>query len=156
VPHDELEQLIARADRAATLDPLTGIATRAGALDELARLVQLCGRHRRPLSVLRLDVGPAPGGAAADHVLQAVARALATALRLPDLPARWGDATFVVLLPETALDGATAAADRLAGAARAAGATVSARVVERARDEDAAALTARIDAAGPSAAAPPA
>jgi diguanylate cyclase (GGDEF)-like protein len=136
---DELEDLIARADLSASTDPVTGIANRAKALAELERAAELAERHRRPLSAIRLDVA-----AADDATLLTVARRLAGVLRLPDLAARWSADSFLVLLPETTAEGAATVGERLSATA---GAQVGAVILERARGEDAAAFSARLDAA---------
>jgi diguanylate cyclase (GGDEF)-like protein len=147
---DELEQLIARADASALTDPLTGLANRRRASLELERAVELAERHRRPLSALRIEVAMTPTAPAADQaLLQAVARALGTALRLPDLPARWSDRGFVVVLPETVLAGAEVVAARLVATAERTGATVAATCLERERGESAASLAERLDAIVP-------
>ncbi|MEA2296385.1 MAG: hypothetical protein QOE86_4024 [Solirubrobacteraceae bacterium] len=146
---DELDQLIARADASEHTDPVTGIANRARATLELERTVELAERHRRPLSAVRIDVvmGASDAGGR-DELLQSVARHLAVALRLPDLPARWTENGFLILLPETVLAGARVVAARLCATAELTGSAIGAASLERRRGEDAAAFAERLDAAG--------
>jgi diguanylate cyclase (GGDEF)-like protein len=103
----------------ANRDPLTGVFNRKGftdhALTELAR----ARRYRRPTSLLMIDadnfkaINDAYGHAAGDTVLRAIASAIGASLRPADILSRLGGEEFGVLLPETALAGATAAAERI-------------------------------------------
>lgn len=105
----------------AHLDPLTGLSNRrdfeARALYELAR----AQRHRRPLSVLSLDVdhfkriNDSHGHDVGDEVLRVLAGVARQELREHDLLARFGGEEFVALLPDTALDEALVVAERLRG-----------------------------------------
>jgi len=77
-------------------------------------------RTHQPLSVAILDVdffkryNDHYGHAMGDHALQLVARGLAKRIQRPaDLVARYGGEEFVVVMPDTAVDGATQLADRL-------------------------------------------
>lgn len=106
-------------EREAWTDALTGCHNRRW-LD--ARLPRLAERHRRarsPLSVLALDidyfkrVNDTWGHAAGDSVLASVGRAILTGLRPTDLGARYGGEEFVIALPDTPLEGAVIAAERL-------------------------------------------
>jgi diguanylate cyclase (GGDEF)-like protein len=151
-------------EREAWTDALTGCHNRRW-LD--ARLPRLVERHRRassPLCVLALDidyfkrVNDTYGHAAGDAVLASVGRTILTGLRPTDLGARYGGEEFVIALPDTPLDGALVAADRLRmrlgahpiplGDGRTLPAvTASIGVAELAPDEESAALVARADAA---------
>ena len=53
------------------------------------------------------------GHARGDKVLTRVSRGLQKALRAQDIPARWGGEEFICLLPETGLDGALCAAEKI-------------------------------------------
>jgi len=87
--------------RAASLDPLTGLVNRRGAVDAVA---EGAGRPRGEQVALLLidldgfkDVNDTHGHLAGDGVLQQVATALRTAARLDDVVARWGGDEFVVV-----------------------------------------------------------
>jgi len=109
----ELEELSGR-------DALTGLANRRR-LDQF--LERECGRMHRiggPLSLLMVDVdhfkryNDRYGHQAGDLCLQAVARVVAQAARRPtDLAARYGGEEFVIVLSDTALDGAIERAEAL-------------------------------------------
>jgi diguanylate cyclase (GGDEF)-like protein len=151
-------------EREAWTDALTGCHNRRW-LD--ARLPRLVERHRRagtPLSVLALDidffkrVNDTYGHAAGDLVLASVGRAILTGLRPTDLGARYGGEEFTIVLPDTPLEGAVIAAERLrarfsgspitaADGRVIAGITASIGVAELGADEDALSFVGRADAA---------
>ena len=105
--------------RLATTDPLTGLANRRAFFDALEIEVARSRRYPRPLSLLMVDVdglrvvNDTRGHPAGDRVLAAILR---EGVREVDLPARYGGDEFAVLLPETPLDGAAIAAERLRAA----------------------------------------
>ncbi len=76
-------------------------------------------RHGRPFSVALLDidhfkrVNDRYGHVAGDRVLRAVAKLLDENRRTEDFLGRYGGEEFAVLLPETGLDAAAAAAEKL-------------------------------------------
>jgi diguanylate cyclase (GGDEF)-like protein len=100
-------------------DPLTGVANRrhfaAIARTELER----AQRNHHPVSLLMLDLdhfkalNDEYGHAMGDAALLETTRIMADIVRGHDLVARFGGEEFVVLLPDTALDGATQVAERL-------------------------------------------
>lgn len=114
------------ADRHATeleaiarIDPLTGIPNRRH-LVELAEIEWVRHeRYQRPLSLIMLDIDKLKaindvyGHAAGDKVLAAIALVCGSVRRHSDTIARIGGEEFAVLLPETSLAQAQAAAERL-------------------------------------------
>jgi diguanylate cyclase (GGDEF)-like protein len=106
-------------ERAAMFDGLTGIHNRRWLDETLHRLVKRRRRGKASLSIALIDVDHFKsfndrfGHAAGDHVLTVVASTLATNLRPTDLVARFGGEEFVILFPETAVDAAAGAADRV-------------------------------------------
>lgn len=107
-------------------DALTGLPNRR-AFDARVRFVLAqAERYGRPTSLLLLDVdhfkavNDTHGHDVGDEVLVGLARRVGAAVRATDLFARWGGEEFVVLLPETAADGALAFARTLAEAVRSA------------------------------------
>jgi diguanylate cyclase (GGDEF)-like protein len=109
---DELEKL-------ANTDPLTGLYNRRRffllAEDEFQRAL----RYKHPLSVAVFDldffkhVNDAYGHAVGDQALVHVAHLLHSTARGSDIVARYGGEEFVLLLPETDLEAAFLAIDRL-------------------------------------------
>ncbi len=76
-------------------------------------------RHRRPLSLLVLDIdhfkkiNDQYGHLAGDHVLRELAGLVQGRVRRDETVARYGGEEFVVLLPETTLEGAVSLAENL-------------------------------------------
>ncbi|MDF1524035.1 MAG: GGDEF domain-containing protein, partial [Trueperaceae bacterium] len=110
------------AERMRTLahtDALTGLANRRQADVWLRAEVERSQRYGHPFAVLMLDldrfkrINDAHGHAAGDRVLVDLGRALARIVRATDAVARWGGEEFLVLLPETGRDAATALAEQM-------------------------------------------
>lgn len=105
--------------RLATTDPLTQLSNRRHLLAVGQAEVRRVQRYGRPLAVVLCDVdhfkliNDRHGHDAGDAVLWAVSRALQRGLRSIDCVARWGGEEFLLLLPETTLDGALLLAERL-------------------------------------------
>jgi diguanylate cyclase (GGDEF)-like protein len=93
-------------------DPMTGLANRRWLMEQLGREFSRARRYRRPLSLLYLDmdgfkaINDRFGHLFGDEVLTGAGRAMRAVLRSTDLLARIGGDEFVVLLPETGMDGA--------------------------------------------------
>ncbi|HEY0818940.1 MAG TPA: sensor domain-containing diguanylate cyclase, partial [Rhizobacter sp.] len=109
---DQLEAL-------ATTDPLTGALNRRAVSEAAQAELRRARRHGKPFAALLLDidhfkrVNDTHGHQAGDRVLQQVAAACGTQLREIDRFGRWGGEEFIVLLPETDLDGAQVVAERV-------------------------------------------
>lgn len=132
VDHHVLAAVVAaQLDHAAELrvagrvDQLTGLPNRAALLDTLERLVPLSKRNRQPLSIAMIDldffkaINDTYGHDVGDEVLRGAAATIADALRVSDLPARWGGEEFCVLLPDTTPQGAVRALEKALDALRA-------------------------------------
>ncbi|MBI2423420.1 MAG: diguanylate cyclase [Candidatus Hydrogenedentes bacterium] len=100
-------------------DPLTGVFNRRCLLDTAQQEVQRALRYPTPISVLMLDldhfkqVNDTYGHTAGDDSLCAVAEVCLRILRDVDIFGRLGGEEFVAVLPETTLEGAEDAAERL-------------------------------------------
>lgn len=112
------EKLVAAQARAAS-DALTGLPNRA-AYDARLRLeLTRRERHGTALSLVVVDldkfksINDTWGHQAGDRVLKHVARELRKQIRTSDFFARFGGEEFVLLLPETRLDGALLLAEGL-------------------------------------------
>jgi diguanylate cyclase (GGDEF)-like protein len=102
----------------AATDPLTGLANRRQALDELGRLVAPPAREPPPVALLcDIDhfkrINDQLGHEVGDRVLVDVADALRRATRATDVVARWGGEEFLVVLPGSPLPEALELAERL-------------------------------------------
>lgn len=102
-----------------TADALTGIGNRRHMDALIGAELERTRRSAHPLSLLMIDidgfkhVNEHAGHDAGDRALVAVAMALSVDLRTSDALARFGGEEFVVLMPDTDLDVACDAADRL-------------------------------------------
>ncbi|MBX3685900.1 MAG: diguanylate cyclase [Rhodocyclaceae bacterium] len=112
--------------RLSSVDGLTGIANRRELDETLLREWRRGVRSARPLSVLLADVdyfkqfNDGYGHQVGDECLKAVARSMKGELKRPsDLLARFGGEEFLVVLPETDIEGAAAVAESLRAAVEA-------------------------------------
>jgi two-component system, cell cycle response regulator len=128
--HEELEQLVAQrtaeletartqAELLATTDPLTGIYNRRGLLACAERDVKLSLRACQPLSVAMFDVdhfkriNDSYGHTEGDRVLREIAAAAGSMIRATDLLGRVGGEEFLIVLPNTPVEGAVLLAERI-------------------------------------------
>ncbi len=99
-------------------DALTGIPNRRSIMDLLGKEVARTARHGPPLAVVLLDldhfkrINDTWGHPAGDRVLQETARVLRAAIRHCDAVGRYGGEEFMMVLPDTRLDGAIVLAER--------------------------------------------
>ena len=102
-----------------TRDPLTGLNNRRSALEELQNRFDLSQRHNRPLAVIMCDldhfkrINDTLGHGAGDVVLQEFGQRVKNNLRTTDMAGRIGGEEFLLILPETDLEGALLLAERL-------------------------------------------
>lgn len=103
----------------ATTDGLTGLYNHRYFKSELDRHVRAAQRFSRPLSLIIADIdyfkhyNDRNGHSRGDTALKAVASVFARSVREVDIAARYGGEEFVVILPETPLEGALIAAERI-------------------------------------------
>ena len=113
------QELVAQLRDLAQTDVLTGLCNRRAGEDRAEAEFARCVRYGRPMALLLLDidhfkrVNDADGHLAGDQVLRMVARFLPQAARTSDTTARVGGEEFLVLLPETTVEGAKIVAERL-------------------------------------------
>ncbi len=118
----ESNQLHDRAElmyRLANQDSLTGLLNRRGMGEHLQRAHDAAQQHGIPYALVLFDldhfklINDGFGHAAGDAVLQQMAHLLQTRVRKEDQVARWGGEEFLVLLPESSLEAARMAAEKL-------------------------------------------
>jgi diguanylate cyclase (GGDEF)-like protein len=103
----------------ATTDSLTGIANRREFFGILENEMGRARRYGAPLSLVMYDldhfkrVNDTYGHDAGDAVLQIVTGLVKQNIRAVDVAARWGGEEFMVMMPQSALDVARSAAERL-------------------------------------------
>lgn len=118
----QLEEAMAQLEVRSLTDGLTGINNRAAFDGRFAEEWSRAQRYDMPLSLLLLDVdcfksfNDSFGHIAGDELLQMLARLLQTTARIIDFVARYGGEEFVVLLPNTAGEGALLMGERFRAA----------------------------------------
>ena len=117
---EQLDTANQELQRLSMTDGLTGIANRRFFDESLVREWRRCGRIKKPLSIVLLDVdffkkyNDKYGHQVGDDCLKTVAKEVARATPRPgDLAARYGGEEFVLILAETDRDGARWVADRI-------------------------------------------
>ena len=116
---DELVKRNAELDRLSRVDALTGAYNRRHIDEQLQQHASAARRHRQPLSVLLLDidhfkrVNDTEGHGGGDAVLCEITRRINDAVRAEDIVGRWGGEEFLVVLPQTTLEGALLIAERV-------------------------------------------
>ena len=120
-----LQDLTARLETQASVDPLTGAYNRRHFLQVAEREWARCRRYAEDGALLLVDADQfkglkgSHGGACCDALLRDMARAVTQSLRQPDLLGRYAADTLIVYLPNTdpmgALDVAERIRERLAG-----------------------------------------
>jgi diguanylate cyclase len=117
--YQELEQKNKMLEKLALTDPLTNLPNRR-AMDRLAeKELRRRDRYPGPLAILLIDVDHfksinerylLPGG---DRVLTDLARVLSGSIRNVDFLGRIGGEEFMVIAPQTSMDGAVALGERI-------------------------------------------
>jgi len=108
-----------RLEELATTDALTRLLNRRALLERLSAEVDRARRFRSQVSMLMLDldyfksINDQHGHLVGDAILRHVGALLAASIRTVDIVARYGGEEFVMILPETATDGAVVFAERL-------------------------------------------
>lgn len=118
-PLDRVVDALKAAQEAATTDRLTRIANRPALLDRAFSEVDRATRYERPLTIVFIDiddfkaVNDTHGHDAGDIVLRGVAAVFRENLRAADFVGRYGGEEFMLILPETTAEEATAVAEKL-------------------------------------------
>jgi two-component system, cell cycle response regulator len=101
-------------------DALTGAYNRRYLMEQLPRELERCRRYAYPLSVVMCDIdhfkmiNDAGGHASGDEVLQQFAARAQKLIRgNSDWISRYGGEEFLIVLPETGLEGAVAVAEKI-------------------------------------------
>ncbi|WP_097459981.1 GGDEF domain-containing protein [Mangrovitalea sediminis] len=116
---EELNSALARIQELASRDALTGVFNRRHLFYVMAKEINRQRRANGPFSVCILDidffkqVNDQYGHIAGDEVLKRVAEAVMNDLRNIDCFGRYGGEEFLLILPQTSLEGARIKAERV-------------------------------------------
>ena len=115
---DELRDRNEELNRLSRIDGLTGAINRRF-IDETLELLSIgASRHQQSMSLLMFDldhfkaVNDTEGHPGGDRVLQEFVRRLRAVARADDVIGRWGGEEFVIIAPQTSIEGAMALAER--------------------------------------------
>jgi len=135
-------------------DSLTGLSNRKALDETLASSFALLARYSQGFSVAIFDIdhfkkiNDVQGHLYGDQILQTVARLLDGETRETDIVTRYGGEEFVVVMPQTNLEGASIFAEKIRSAISESGlVTISGGIAEASRQDDPNTLLARADAA---------
>lgn len=112
-------QLFAQMQVSSVSDALTGCFNRAHAFATLDNELRRAKRSRRPVSIVMIDVddfkriNDEHGHLCGDAVLESIGETLRRTLRSSDVKCRYGGDEFIIILPETPIDGADQVADHV-------------------------------------------
>jgi len=116
---EENKQLIITLNHLSTTDSLTGLLNRRALTDTLLHEIERAQRYDSDLALILCDVdrfkkiNDTYGHAAGDRALRTVAESLKKNLRKADILGRYGGDEFMIILPETTLDGAKSLAEKI-------------------------------------------
>ena len=116
---EELRRSAEAASEMSMTDALTGLLNRYGLHRALQRELAEARRYSRALSCLLIDidffkaVNDTYGHAAGDAALQQAGRVITESVRGSDVVCRYGGEEFLVLAPETGVEGARALAEKI-------------------------------------------
>lgn len=118
VKNIQLEESLAKVERMASTDPLTGLANRRHFSQLLDRSYEEARRYGFDLTCCMHDLdhykqlNDTLGHQVGDSILVLAADVIRSSLRSSDVAARYGGDEFVILLPHTSMDRAMAVAER--------------------------------------------
>ncbi len=118
--NDEVEEkYLQKLFNLASIDSLTGLFNKRHMLRELETQARIAARNGRTFSVLLLDIdkfkqlNDTYGHVAGDEYLHNLAVNINLSLREQDIAGRFGGEEFIIILPETMIEGSVRVAERL-------------------------------------------
>ncbi len=117
--YDKLKEMNQKLLEMSITDELTKLYNRRHAMTALEIEFKKCKRYRTPMSLIISDldhfksINDTYGHLAGDEVLRETASLIRENIREVDIAGRYGGEEFMIILPNTNLDGAVTAAERL-------------------------------------------
>jgi len=116
---DEMGRQNALLEELSITDSLTGLYSHSHSIERLHQEAANAKRYETPLTMMMLDidlfkaVNDTYGHVAGDEVLKGVADIISSNVREGDIAGRYGGEEFILVLPNTPLDGGLAIAERI-------------------------------------------
>jgi diguanylate cyclase (GGDEF)-like protein/PAS domain S-box-containing protein len=116
---EERKELIKELQHLSRIDVLTGLKNRRALMDALEHEVERCRRYGADLSLILCDIdnfkeiNDTYGHAAGDSALALVSNVFREVVRKTDVAGRYGGDEFMLVMPETGLEGAKEFAERI-------------------------------------------
>ncbi|MDI6713415.1 MAG: GGDEF domain-containing protein [Thermodesulfovibrio sp.] len=115
----QLKEALSTVKRMMNTDPLTGVFNRRAIDKMIGREISLALRHKIPLSVVMIDIdffkkiNDTYGHEKGDYVLKSFANKIKKLIRKEDIFGRYGGEEFILILPNTKIDNAYQASERI-------------------------------------------
>jgi diguanylate cyclase (GGDEF)-like protein len=115
----ELKSLLVRLEAAATTDFTTGLINRRGMTQRIKSQIAAIKRRSESAIIIFADidnfksVNDTYGHECGDKVIKKIANSLKSILREEDVISRWGGDEFLLMLPNTDIDGGKIAAEKI-------------------------------------------
>lgn len=115
----KLKEAYYKMEELAKIDMLTGLSNRRDMYQKIKHETDRFERNKKSFAILMGDidnfkkVNDTYGHDAGDHVLSSIASIIISTIRKQDIVARWGGEEFLLLLPETNLEGGKMIAEKL-------------------------------------------
>jgi len=116
---EEKKQLIKKLNLLSTTDSLTGLLNRRALNDILDHEIDRASRYSSDLALIICDIdrfkqiNDTYGHTAGDLTLQSISESFKNVLRKSDIIGRYGGDEFMIILPETSLNGAKNLAEKI-------------------------------------------
>lgn len=116
---EHLQRYARKMEKFAKTDYLTNLMNRRCMLERMQEEVMRCQRHRNRFSIAIVDIdnfkriNDTYGHDCGDQVLRQFASILKDNVRLVDLVSRWGGEEFILMFPETDIQGADTACEKI-------------------------------------------
>ncbi|MHB8843141.1 MAG: sensor domain-containing diguanylate cyclase [Nitrospirota bacterium] len=120
---EDRRRLIERLEYLSQIDGLTGLLNRRALTDQLEYEVDRARRYGSELSVILCDldnlkeINDTHGHIGGDTTLQLLSATIRSSLRNADIAGRYGGDEFLVIVPQTSLEGAASIAEKVRAAA---------------------------------------